>query len=33
MQIPLKYGCNPNQTHAQLTSPLPDGPLTVVNGG
>jgi phosphoribosylaminoimidazolecarboxamide formyltransferase / IMP cyclohydrolase len=32
MQIPLKYGCNPNQTHAQLTSPLPDGPLTVVNG-
>jgi phosphoribosylaminoimidazolecarboxamide formyltransferase / IMP cyclohydrolase len=32
MQIPLKYGCNPNQTHAQLTSGLPDGPLTVVNG-
>ena len=32
MQIPLKYGCNPNQTHAQLTSGLPNGPLTVVNG-
>ncbi len=32
MQIPLKYGCNPNQTHAQLTSALSDGPLTVVNG-
>lgn len=32
MQTPLKYGCNPNQTHAQLTSGLPDGPLTVVNG-
>ncbi len=32
MQTPLKYGCNPNQTHALLTSSLPDGPLTVVNG-
>jgi len=32
MQIPLKYGCNPNQTHAQLTCGLPDGPLTIVNG-
>lgn len=32
MQTPLKYGCNPNQTHAQITSPLPDGPLAVVNG-
>jgi len=32
MQTPLKYGCNPNQSHAQLTSPLDDGPLTVVNG-
>jgi phosphoribosylaminoimidazolecarboxamide formyltransferase / IMP cyclohydrolase len=32
MLISMKYGCNPNQAHAQLTSPLADGPLTVVNG-
>ncbi len=36
MKIPLKYGCNPNQLHAQLvtpgTGPLNDGPLLVVNG-
>lgn len=32
MQITMKYGCNPNQTHARLISPLDDGPLTVLNG-
>lgn len=32
MQISMKYGCNPNQSHAQLISPLEDGPITVVNG-
>ena len=32
MEIQLKYGCNPNQTHAKLVTPLPAGPLTVVNG-
>ncbi len=32
MQITMKYGCNPNQSHAKLISPLEDGPLTVVNG-
>lgn len=32
MQIKLKYGCNPNQSHAQLIGDLPDGPLRVVNG-
>jgi len=34
--IKLKYGCNPNQPHAKITTPgtgpLGDGPLTVVNG-
>ncbi|MEM1109158.1 MAG: phosphoribosylaminoimidazolecarboxamide formyltransferase [Planctomycetota bacterium] len=38
--ISLKYGCNPNQPHAQITTtpgsqggdPLGDGPLAVVNG-
>lgn len=32
MEIQLKYGCNPNQTHAKFATPLPDGPLKVVNG-
>lgn len=36
MDIPLKYGCNPNQPHARITTPgtgpLGDGPLAVVNG-
>ena len=32
MEIQLKYGCNPNQTHAKVITPLPSGPLTVVNG-
>ncbi|MEL7088283.1 MAG: phosphoribosylaminoimidazolecarboxamide formyltransferase, partial [Planctomycetota bacterium] len=36
MDIPLKYGCNPNQPHAKIispgTGPTGDGPLTVVNG-
>ncbi len=32
MEIPLKYGCNPNQRVARLTSERPDGPLTVVHG-
>lgn len=32
MEIQLKYGCNPNQTHAKVITPLPDGPLQVVNG-
>ena len=32
MQITMKYGCNPNQSHARLISDSPDGPLTVVNG-
>lgn len=36
MDIPLKYGCNPNQPHAKITSPgtgpQSDGPLLVVNG-
>ena len=35
-EIKLKYGCNPNQPHAQITTPgtgpLGDGPLNVVNG-
>ena len=34
--IKLKYGCNPNQPHAKITTPgtgpMGDGPLTVVNG-
>ncbi len=34
--ISLKYGCNPNQPHAKITTPgtgaTQDGPLTVVNG-
>jgi len=32
MEIRLKYGCNPNQRVARLTSERPDGPLTVVHG-
>lgn len=36
IEIPLKYGCNPNQPHAKITSPgfgaTGDGPLLVVNG-
>ncbi len=32
MEIKLKYGTNPNQTHARVTSDHPDGPLRVVNG-
>ena len=32
MQIALKYGCNPNQSHARITTDLDDGPLRVVNG-
>lgn len=32
MEIRLKYGTNPNQTHARVVSPLADGPLRVVNG-
>ena len=32
MQITMKYGCNPNQAHARLVSPIEAGPLTVVNG-
>lgn len=36
MDIPLKYGCNPNQPQAQITTPgtgpQGDGPLLVVNG-
>lgn len=32
MDIPLKYGCNPNQTHAKVITPLDDGPLVVRNG-
>lgn len=35
-EIKLKYGCNPNQPHAKITTPasgpLGDGPLAVVNG-
>ncbi len=31
MDTPLKYGCNPNQTHALLRQPDP-APLTIVNG-
>ena len=30
-EIPLKYGCNPNQPHARIVTPDPS-PLTVVNG-
>ncbi len=32
MDIPLKYGCNPNQSHAKVITPLADGPLVVRNG-
>ncbi len=32
MQISMKYGCNPNQSHARLTGGSGDGPLTVLNG-
>lgn len=32
MEIQLKYGCNPNQTHAKFVTPLPDGPMKVING-
>ncbi len=32
MQIPLKYGCNPNQAQARVVGDLPQGPLSVVNG-
>ncbi len=32
MDIPLKYGCNPNQTHAKVITPMEDGPLWVRNG-
>jgi len=36
MDIPLKYGCNPNQKHAKVITPAPgsgrDGPLVVRNG-
>lgn len=36
IEIPLKYGCNPNQPHAMITTsgtgPMSDGPLAVVNG-
>lgn len=31
MELKLKYGCNPNQSHARLIAPDPS-PLTVVNG-
>jgi phosphoribosylaminoimidazolecarboxamide formyltransferase/IMP cyclohydrolase/phosphoribosylaminoimidazolecarboxamide formyltransferase len=35
-EISLKYGCNPNQSHARITTPgsgpMGDGPLLVVNG-
>lgn len=36
MEIKLKYGCNPNQPHAKITTPgtgpMGDGPLMVING-
>jgi AICAR transformylase/IMP cyclohydrolase PurH len=31
-QIKLKYGCNPHQSHAQLTIPREPSPLKVLNG-
>lgn len=32
MQIPLKYGCNPNQSHARVVFEGDHCPLSVVNG-
>lgn len=32
MELTLKYGINPNQAHAKLTTAAADGPLRVVNG-
>lgn len=32
MDIPLKYGCNPNQAHAKVITPGTDGPIVVRNG-
>lgn len=32
IDLPLKYGCNPNQSHAKLTYDGPDQPLQLVNG-
>lgn len=31
-EIPLKYGCNPNQGHARVVQPAGKSPLRVVNG-
>ena len=32
MDIPLKYGCNPNQSFARVVLPQEEGPLRVVHG-